>query len=107
MPQKLTASAKTKEKKRALCEIEDAKDLTHDIERSMTEGLFRISWDALRVIKERACVMIRSETYRPAVKEKTIAWARKYGSSAVAKKFEVDVFGEYKKVAGGGEAKSQ
>ena len=101
MPRKLTASAKAKLKKRASREIEDAKDLPHDIKRSMTEGLFRIGWDATKIIKETGLPhdsvyrhiqdFEEQGTYRPGVNEKAIAWARKYGSSAAAKKFKVDV----------------
>uniref|UniRef100_A0A915DJR0 Uncharacterized protein n=1 Tax=Ditylenchus dipsaci TaxID=166011 RepID=A0A915DJR0_9BILA len=67
----------------------------------MTEELFRIGWDATKIIKKTAlphdsfCLYIKDfeeqGPYRPVVEEKTIAWARKRGSNAAAKKFEVDV----------------
>uniref|UniRef100_A0A915D4B8 Resolvase HTH domain-containing protein n=1 Tax=Ditylenchus dipsaci TaxID=166011 RepID=A0A915D4B8_9BILA len=89
MPRKLTANAKAKPKKRASREIEDANDLRAILSVQL------IGLHATKIIKETGLPhdsvyryikdFEEQETYRPAVKQKTIAWARKYESSAAAK----------------------
>uniref|UniRef100_A0A915ERC5 Uncharacterized protein n=1 Tax=Ditylenchus dipsaci TaxID=166011 RepID=A0A915ERC5_9BILA len=110
MSRKLTDSAKAKRKKKKNRKIEKAEDLPNHIKHSMIEGLYRIGWDAPKIIKEtglgKSTVydnLKRFEkrgTWTPANDEATklraTAWAKKYGSSSAAKKFKVDqelVFG--------------
>src|SRR4051812_21765901 len=104
MPRKLTACAKAKRVKKAGRKIEDTKGLPSTSKRSMIEGLYRIGWDALKIIKETDIpqkVVYQNikhfeerRTCRPpkdaSIKLKAIAWAHKYGSSSAAKNFKMD-----------------
>ena len=51
MPRKLKKSAKQKRKKKVQRKIEAAEDLPKNIKQSMVEGLYRIGWDAIRIIE--------------------------------------------------------
>uniref|UniRef100_A0A915DIA6 Uncharacterized protein n=1 Tax=Ditylenchus dipsaci TaxID=166011 RepID=A0A915DIA6_9BILA len=82
MPRKLTASAEAKRKKRASVKSETPKTP-------------RTTLSKTALPHDSFCLYIKDfeeqGPYRPVVEEKTIAWARKRGSNAAAKKFEVDV----------------
>ena len=101
MPRKLSESAKKKRKTKASRVIEDGKDLPSNIKHPMIEGLYRIGWSASKIIKSTG--IPQKTVYRSikkyeesgtcgtdAIQSKAMAWARKYGSSSAAQKFNVD-----------------
>ena len=83
--------------------FEKAKDLPNDIKQAMIEGLYRIGWDATKIINEtgipQATVYQNIERYEKrgtqlndaSIKSRAISSVRKYGSSSAAKKFTVDM----------------
>ena len=104
MPRKLSDRVKAKRVKKANRRIEEAKDLPSHIKHSMIEGLYRIGWDAQKIIKQtglgKSTVYDNIKSFEErgtctppndaATKLKAISWAKKYGSSSAAKKFKVD-----------------
>src|SRR5688500_17111271 len=101
MLRKLSDSVKAKRVKKAIRNIEESKNPPSHIKRPMIEGLYRIGWDAPRIIKETG--IPRNTVYRnikhyeergicsiKAIKLDAITWARKYGSLYASKKFKVD-----------------
>src|SRR4051812_25156648 len=101
MPHKLSDSVKAKRVKKASRNIEESKSLPSHIKRPMIEGLYRIGWDAPRIIKETG--IPRDTVYRnikrheergtcstKAIKLDAITWARKQGNLSASKKFKVD-----------------
>ena len=100
----MSARVKSKRVNNANHMIEEAKDLQNHIKHSMIEGLYRIGWDAQKIIKEtglgKSTVYDNLKRFEErgtctppndeATKLRAIAWAKKYGSSSAAKKFKVD-----------------